>query len=132
MNKQRERVFLFLFISVLIVAAIAVGYSTKIKPNNNEKSFTMVITSERDDFDKKIKCSSSKTTLGEYVQTLDYCNWEKSEYGTYITGWYDMNQDLDNQYWWAVYVNGEKSPNGVDKIELKNGDEYEFILTKGW
>lgn len=132
MNNKRKKILLGSFISILLVLAVVVGYATKIKPNDNEKKFTIHITSERDNFDKVIDCSTDVTTLGDYVQTLDECIWEDSEFGTYITGWYDIKQDLDNQYWWAIYVNDEQSPTGADTIELKDGEEYGFVLTQGW
>lgn len=132
MSNKKKKILLGSFVSILLVLALVVGYATKIKPNSDEKSFTIRVTSERDSFDKVIECSSDKTTLGEHVQTLDECTWEKSEFGTYITGWYDLHQDMENQYWWAIYVNGEQSPTGADTIELRDGEEYGFVLTQGW
>jgi len=58
--------------------------------------------------------------------------YEESDYGIYITGFDGMEQDLDNQYWWCVSVNGQTATTGADEIPLQDGDVYNFTLTQGW
>ena len=43
--------------------------------------------------------------LGEFLRTFDSCEYQESDYGIYITGFDDMEEDLDNQYWWCISVN---------------------------
>jgi len=132
MSKKTKIISAVVAILVLVAAGIVAFTLNKVNTNSNNKEFTLVIQSERDDFDKSIECESDLGTLGEYIRTLEFCTWEDSEYGIYITGWYDYDQDLDNMYWWAIYEDGEMSPNGADLIALEEGHEYEFILTQGW
>lgn len=117
---------------VLIAAGIAGFTLNRVQTNSDMKNFTIVVQSDRDGFEKTVECSSDLGTLGEYVRTMDDCTWEDSDYGTYITGWYGLDQDLDNQYWWSIYVDNEMSNDGADLIELQDGHEYEFILVQGW
>ena len=43
-----------------------------------------------------------------------------------------MQEDMDNQYWWCVIVNGESSTVGADEVPLQDGDVYTFTLKQGW
>jgi len=130
---KKKKIIIISIVAALVVAAGIVGFVlNRVNANSNMKSFTIVVQSERDNLDNKIECKTDLGTLGEYVRTLDECTWEESSYGIYITGWYDYSQDLDNQYWWAIYVDNEMSPDGADLIELQDGHEYEFILVQGW
>jgi len=132
MKKNKKILIVVIAALVLIAAAIAGIVLNKVNTNSDQKKFTIVVSSERDNLNETIECKSDLGTLGEYVQTMEQCQWESSEYGTYITGWYDCAQDLDNQYWWSVEVDHEMSATGVDGIVLTDGQEYEFTLVQGW
>ena len=43
-------------------------------------------------------------------------------------------EDMDNQYWWCVTVNGESIMLGADEIPLTEGDTYtfDFSLLDRW
>ena len=120
-----------LFVAVLAVLAFFVK-SKLYNPVEGGKKFTITITSERDNFKETIECSSDLENLGQYVRTMEQCVWEESTYGTYITGWYDMSQDLDNQYWWQISVDGVVASDGADFAVLEEGKDYEFDLMQGW
>jgi len=132
MNNKTKKIIVIVMAIVLVAAGIAAFALNRVNANSNMKKFTLVVESERDGLNEKTECKSDLGTLGEYVRTLDSCMWEDSAYGTYITGWYGYEQDLDNQDWWAVYVDEEMSATGVDLIELEEGHEYEFKLVHGW
>ncbi|MCR4788411.1 MAG: DUF4430 domain-containing protein [Lachnospiraceae bacterium] len=95
-------------------------------------SFTIEIRSERDNFEEKIECSSDLENLGAFIRTLDKFTYSESEYGIYVQGYDGMMEDMDNQYWWCISVNGEMASTGADEILLKNGDVYSFDLKQGW
>ena len=123
-------------VAVIVLAVLAgVGFGVKsklYKPEEGVKHFTITIESERDDFAETIECSSDLENLGQYVRTMEQCVWEESADGTYITGWYEMDQDLDNQYWWQICVDGELAGDGADATVLSEGCDYEFTLVQGW
>ena len=43
-----------------------------------------------------------------------------------------MEEDLTNQYWWSVLVNGESAVTGAEQIVLEDGVTYSFVLMQGW
>ena len=43
-----------------------------------------------------------------------------------------MEEDLANQYWWSVLVNGESAVTGAEQIVLEDGVTYSFVLMQGW
>lgn len=132
MKKNKKILIIAIMAVILVVAGVAGFVLNKVNTNSNMKKFAIVIESERDGFNSTIECKTDLGTLGEYVRTMEECTWEDSAYGTYITGWCGYDQDLDNQYWWAIYVDNEQSNNGADLIELQDGHEYEFKLIQGW
>lgn len=133
MSKNLKRIIAVVVIALLIVAGGIAGMNfTKVKTNSDEKSFTILVESDRDSFSKTLDCKSDLGTLGEYVRTLEDCQYSESEYGIYIQGWYGYEEDITNQFWWSVSVNGEMANVGADQIELKDGESYEFILKEGW
>ena len=132
MKRSKKIVIVVVAIIVLIAAGIAGIVLNRVNANSDMKQFTIVVQSERDGLDEKLECKSNLGTLGEYVQTLEECQWSGSDYGTYISGWYDCAEDMDNQYWWSVNVDNEMAATGVDGIALVDGQEYEFILVQGW
>ena len=116
---------------VAIIAIVAVVLNQK-STTEGMKSFKVQIVSERDGYDQTTEYESDAEYLGEFLRTLDGCDYQESDYGIYITGFDGMNEDLDNQYWWCVSVNGEAAVTGADEIPLQDGDTYNFTLTQGW
>lgn len=132
MSKNTKRLISAIVVALILVAGFIGFKLNKVNTNSNEKNFTIVVESERDDFSKTLDCKSDLGTLGEYVRTLEDCTYSESEYGIYITGWYGYEEDTTNQFWWSVSVDGEMASTGADGIELVDGQSYEFILKEGW
>lgn len=132
MKFKGRKVLVSVFMAVVVLAGVFAYKVNHKVVDAGTKSFTIEVKSERDNLDKTIKCTSDEKTLGAYVRTLKDCTWEDSSYGTYIKGWYGCSEDKTNQYWWAVYEDGQESANGVDLIQLEDGHEYEFSLVQGW
>lgn len=130
---KKKKIVIVAIVAVLVLGAGIAGFLlNRAKTNSDLKNFTIVVQSERDGIDQKIECKSDLGTVGEYVRTMEECTWEDSDYGTYITGWFGCEQNLDEQYWWSFEVNNQMSENGVDLVALEDGAEYEFILVQGW
>ena len=87
---------------------------------------------QRDGYDQTTDCKSDAEFLGEFLRTFDSCEYQESDYGIYVTGFDGMKEDLDNQYWWCISVNGEAAVTGADEIPLQDGDTYNFTLKQGW
>ncbi|MCM1125665.1 MAG: DUF4430 domain-containing protein [Lachnospiraceae bacterium] len=132
MNKKQKITLVLIFAAVLVItAALAVilNYRTA---QAGKKEFRIEVVSDRDGYSKTKEYISDAEYLGEFLRTMDGCQWQESNYGIYITGFDDMLEDMDNQYWWCISVNGESSMTGADEIPLRDGDVYNFILMQGW
>lgn len=132
MSKKQKMVLISVFIAVLAVAGIAAGILNYRETQAGKKHITVEVISERDEYSKVTKCISEEEYLGAFMRTFEGCEWEESEYGIYITGFDGMQQDLEEQYWWCITVNGEDNNLGADLLPLTEGDTYTFTLIQGW
>ena len=69
--------------------------------------------------------------LGEALQNLGYIKGEQGPYGLYVKEVNGITADynIDGTYW-AFYINGELSMDGVDRTEIVDGDVYSFRVEK--
>lgn len=132
MSKKKKIVFASVFAVILVIAAIAAGALNNRVTQGGKKEFQIEIVSERDGYSEITDHKSDAEYLGEFLRTFEGCEWQESDYGIYITGFNGMQEDLDNQYWWCVSVNGQSSVTGADEIPLLDGDVYNFTLMQGW
>lgn len=131
MTKKVRIVAIAVFFALVVAAGIVVCLNMP-KAAAGQKEFTVEVKSERDAFDETTNCKSDMEYLGEYLRTFEGLEFDETEYGIFITGFKGMEQDMDNQYWWCVYVNGESATLGADEIPLNDGDAYALVLTQGW
>ena len=134
MSKKKKITLISVFVAVVaVVAIVAVVLNQKsTSTTDGMKNFKLEIVSERDDYDTTIDCNSTYEFLGEFLRSYSGCEYQESDYGIYITGFNGMKEDLDNQYWWCISVNGEAAVTGADEIPLQDGDTYNFTLMQGW
>lgn len=131
MNKKAKIISVVTLLA-LIAVMVVVAVVNKPASSEGQKTVTIEVISERDGLNESETISTDYETVGEILHDLDYCSWEESSYGTYVTGFYDKMEDIDNQYWWCFIVNGETSMNGVDSQPVADGDVYTFQLVQGW
>lgn len=132
MSKKQKITLVSVFaVIVAIIAVVAVVLNHK-DTQEGMKTFTVEIVSERDNYNETTECKSDAEFLGEFLRTFEGCEYNETEYGIYITGFNGMKEDLDNQYWWSVSVNGESALTGADQVPLMDGDVYNFTLVQGW
>lgn len=132
MNKKQKITLVSIFAVILVIAAIAAGVLNYRETQTGRKEFQVEVVSDRDGYSETEECVSDAEYLGEFLRAMEGCEWQESDYGIYITGFYGMQEDMDNQYWWCVNVNGESSTAGADEIPLADGDKYSFTLMQGW
>jgi hypothetical protein len=131
MSRKKKIVIVVAFATVFIAAGIAAVLLNIKETQEGFKKFQVEIISERDDFHKITVEESVLLFLGEYLHTMEGCQYD-TMYGTFVTGWHGMEQDHSKEYWWSVSVNGEDSLVGVDDIPLNEGDVYTFTLLQGY
>ena len=132
MTKKQKITLVSVFVSILIVIGVIAGVLNHRTVTEGMKSFQVEIISERDYYSETTDCKSDAEYLGEFLRTFEGCEWQDSDYGIYITGFNGMQEDMNNQYWWCVSVNGESSTVGADEVPLQDGDVYTFTLKQGW
>lgn len=132
MTKKQKITLVSVFVAILIVIGVIAGVLNHRTVTEGMKSFQVEIISERDYYSETTDCKSDAEYLGEFLRTFEGCEWQDSDYGIYITGFDGMQEDMDNQYWWCVIVNGESSTVGADEVPLQDGDVYTFTLKQGW
>lgn len=132
MSKKTKILVASIFAAIVLIAgAVAIIFNVKNTQAGN-KSFTITVTSDRDSYNEELNCKSDLEFLGQYLRTLPECEYQESTYGIYITGYAGMEEDIDNQYWWCVCVNGESASTGADEIPLTDGGNYSLVLMQGW
>lgn len=131
-SKKQKIMLAAVFAAILAVAGIAAGVLNYRAIQEGRKTFQVEVVSERDDYYQIGEYSTEEEYLGAYMRTYEGCEWEESDYGIYIKGFNGRSEDIDNQYWWCVMVNGESATTGADEIPLQDGDTYSFVLMQGW
>ena len=132
MSKKKKVTLISVFVAVVAVAAIVAVVLNQKSTTAEMKNFKVQIVSERDGYDQTTDCKSDAEFLGEFLRNYSGCEYHESDYGIYVTGFDGMKEDLDNQYWWCISVNGEAAVTGADEIPLQDGDTYNFTLKQGW
>lgn len=132
MSKKKKIILAAVFVVVLAAAAIAAALLNRKTTAAGSKEFQVEIISDRDSYSQTEAYTSDEEFLGQFLRTMENCEWQESDYGIYITGFDGMEEDMDNQYWWCISVNGETAMTGADEIPIVDGDVYTFTLTQGW
>ena len=128
---KKARIIAVFAATVMIVAGLAVFLNIR-ETQEGIKSFQIEIISDRDNYHNTTKEKSDLLYLGEYLRIMDGCQYEESGYGLFVIGWHGMEQDISNEYWWSISVNGESAMVGADEIPILGGDIYTFTLLQGW
>lgn len=132
MTKKQKITLVSVFAAILVVIGVIAGVLNYRATQAGMKEFQVEVVSERDGHLEITDCKSDAEFLGEFLRTYESCVWEDSTYGIYIKGFDGMMEDIDNQYWWCVTVNGESVMTGADEIPLADNDTYTFTLMQGW
>lgn len=117
---------------VLFASAAVVAGLTAAKPEDGTKSFTVEVFSGRDGVDRSQECSSELDYFGQWCREQDFIEWQESGYGIYISAVDGCSEDIDEQYWWCIMVNGESAVSGADELPITDGTVYRLELMQGW
>jgi hypothetical protein len=132
MTKKQKLIITTVFAIIIIIAAGATIFLNIRETQEGIKNFQIEIISERDNFSERSREKSDLIYLGEFLRTMDACQYDESEYGIFVTGFYGMEQDFSQEYWWCLTINNEDSFLGADEVPLLEGDVYTFTLMKGF
>ncbi len=132
MDKKQKITLEVAFIAILAVIAVVAWMLNYRSTQEGVKSFQVEIVSERDSYSETMEEESEAEYLGGFLRDMEGCEWTESEYGIYIKGFNGMMEDLEDQYWWCISVDGETATTGADEIPLEDGRVYNFTLKQGW
>lgn len=116
---------------VILLGLLTIFACNQPKWMTGEKEFTVEVISERDNFSQTDNYASSDETLGDFLREQEWVEYQDSSYGMYITSVY-YPEDMENQYWWCIIVDGEAATTGADEIPLEDGSVYILELKQGW
>lgn len=75
---------------------------------------------------------TDKTSLGDALTELGLIEGEEGQFGLYIKKVNGITADFDiDQSYWSLCKNGQALMTGVDGTEIKDGEHYELVYTKG-
>lgn len=129
MNKKSLLISSFLIIVLLLGGAF---YFFKNEGNEDTKKVSIEVISTRDNYHETFTYKTNSKNLGELLKAEDLIKYEDSSYGIYIREVKGIKDDQDNEYWWAILVNGESSVSGADDTILEDGTTYTLELKKGY
>ena len=128
-NSRKKLIGLFVVIAIILAGVV---FFTKPAGNENLKSVTIEIISERDEVNEKTKYETELEFLGELLIEEDLVEYSNSEYGMFITGVDGMLSDDTQQYWWSISVDGKMAEMAADQTVLTEGSTYTLELQQGY
>ena len=132
MSKKRKIIVISIFVAIVIVAGAIAAFLNVRDTQEGVKNFHIEIISERDAYHETTAIRSELDFLGEYLRIMDGCQYDDSGFGLFVEGFYGMEQDFGEEYWWGLSVDGEDAMVGADDIPLHDGSLYTFTLMKGF
>lgn len=126
-----------IIISVIVIIIALSGfwvyknYNSKNMVEGN-KNIEVTVISEKDNYEKTHKHSTSSETLGGALDEMDIIEVDSSQASRMVIAADGLVVDGSKQEWWNIKINGENAQTGIDDTAVKDGDKIEFILTIGW
>lgn len=135
-NSKNKKIFIgvigIILIAVICVVMWFVYNGNKEAPIEGEKSITVQVVSERDQYSFSEEYTTDLEYLGDFLEKENLIGFDKSEYGRYITSVQGYASNDEEQSWWSISVNGESAASGVDQIVIEDGAVYLLELKIGW
>ena len=92
---------------------------------------TVIVEVMAEDKSVTFKIHSDKKTLGDALIEHKLIDGENGAYGLYVKKVNGITADYDiNKCYWGINKSGESLMSGVDGVEFKDGEHYEFVYTK--
>lgn len=135
MSKTRKTAGIIIGIVVLAAVAVALWFvyrANKDAPSAGNKTVTIEVLSERDNYSFKESYDTDKDYLGDLLEEEGLIEFTTSQFGRYINAVQGYKALDEDQSWWNILVNGESAMTGVDEIALADGDVYTLQLKIGY
>lgn len=105
------------------------GTASSVDIGKGQKQF--IFTVETDNEKKVYNVKTDKTTVGEALLELELISGDVGDYGLYVKKVDGISADYEtDKAYWAFYVNNKYANSGVDKTDIKEGENYTFKKEK--
>ncbi len=136
-KKSNTKKIVIGIIGVLILVLICIGMwfisqSAKKDTVSGEKSITVQIISEKDNYNFEQKYTTDEEYLGNFLEKENLIGFEESSYGRFVKSAQGIETNDAEQSWWCIMVNGESAVTGVDEIIIEDNAVYLLELKIGW
>lgn len=131
--QKKLKVAVGLIVVVLLVAAGVFWFAHKDNPGHKE--FEVRVVNEFEGYDEVIQAEGDQDSFGEWLRDNEEdlgLTYDETEYGMFITGVKNMDVDDAEQEWWTVLINDTPSENGVDRIQINDGETYTLEMKRGY
>ena len=81
MNKKQKITLVSVFAAILVIAAIVAGALNYRETQAGKKKFQVEVVSDRDGYSETTEYTSDAEYLGEFLRTMEGCEWEERAYG---------------------------------------------------
>ena len=124
---MKAKTIVLLLMALLVIVA-ACG-STSNAPTQGEKTFVFEVT----DADGNVTSQTIRTTeatVGAALVDEGLIEGEVSDFGLMVTHVNGIRADfMEDDAWWAFYIDGEMAMAGVDATDIEEGVTYAFVYT---
>lgn len=125
-------VFLPVLLAFVIVMS-ATGCAGDNGANSEQKTVSITVeVINGDGSSSEAKIETDEKYLRGAMEQENMIAGDEGDYGLYVTTVNGVTADTDKQEWWCITKDGEHIMEGVDSIEISDGDHYEFELKTGW
>ncbi|MBO5164485.1 MAG: DUF4430 domain-containing protein [Ruminococcus sp.] len=136
-KKTNSKKLVISIVGIVVLIALCVVMwlvhdSAQKEPDENIKTITVQVKSERDSYSFEQEYTTDAKCFGDFLETADLIGFDDTEYGRYITSVQGMEANDEEQSWWSISVNGESAVTGVDEIVVEDGSVYLLELKIGW
>lgn len=131
--QKKLKVAVGVIVVALLVAAGVFWFSHKDNPGHKE--FEVQVVNEFEGYDEVIQAEGDQDSFGEWLRDNEEdmgLTYDETEYGMFITGVKNMDVDDAEQEWWTVLINDTPSENGVDRIQINDGETYTLEMKRGY
>jgi len=124
---MKAKTIVVLLMTLLFIVA-ACGSSSN-APAQGEKTFVFEVT----DADGNVTSQTIRTTeatVGAALVDEGLIEGEVSDFGLMVTHVNGIRADfVEDEAWWAFYIDGEMAMAGVDDTDIEEGVTYAFVYT---
>lgn len=130
--KDKKNVTGILVLCIATIICIAFGFYAKDAANTFTSHKTIEVSVIHGNDCKVFNLTTTGSTLREALDEISLVSGEDGQYGLFIKSVNGYTVNEEKEEWWCVTKAGEPVFEGVDGIEIANGDKYEITLKTGY